>query len=173
MFSSTAITTLLSLLPLLASASPVVTRNNDKKLTGLNGLAARTNRYVGTATNSFNLQGTSPVGPYNEVLEYEFAGALTAENEGKWEVIHPEQNVYNFTGMDIVSPEHDCDFCFTRQYTDVFLLHSLILTLNIPIATRRSPDTIADCRQCQAHRSPSPRTHLCLAPTGMSISLDR
>jgi len=103
MLTTTATAALVSLLPLLASASPVVSRNNDKKLTGLNGLAARTNRYVGTATNSFNLQGISPVGPYNEVLDYEFAGALTAENEGKWEVIHPEQNVYNFTGMDIVS----------------------------------------------------------------------
>jgi len=103
MLTTTATAALFSLLPLLASASPVVSRNNNKKATGLNGLAARTNRYVGTATNSFNVQGISPVGPYNEVLDYEFAGALTPENEGKWEVIHPEQNVYNFTGMDIVS----------------------------------------------------------------------
>jgi GH35 family endo-1,4-beta-xylanase len=98
-------TVLIAILPLLASASPLASRNNNGKnqKTGLNGLAARTGRYFGTATNSFNIQGLTPGGPYNDVLDYEFAGALTAENEGKWEVIHPQENVYNFTGMDIVS----------------------------------------------------------------------
>ncbi|KAG7529478.1 hypothetical protein FFLO_05620 [Filobasidium floriforme] len=97
-------TVLIAILPLLASASPLTSRNNNGKnqKTGLNGLAARTGRYFGTATNSFNVQGLSPVGPYNDVLDYEFAGALTPENEGKWEVIQPQENVFNFTGVDII-----------------------------------------------------------------------
>jgi endo-1,4-beta-xylanase len=92
-------TILFSILAALAVAAP----NKSKKPTGLNGLAQKRGRYFGTATNSFNLNGSKPGGPYVDVLEYEFAGALTPENEGKWESIHPSRDVYSFDGMDAVS----------------------------------------------------------------------
>jgi endo-1,4-beta-xylanase len=92
-------TILFSVLAALAVATPT----KNKKPTGLNDLAQKRGRYFGTATNSFNLNGSQPGGPYVEVLEREFAGALTPENEGKWESIHPSRDVYSFAGMDAVS----------------------------------------------------------------------
>jgi GH35 family endo-1,4-beta-xylanase len=103
MLSSTVIAYLLT--ALAVSATPTRRNNGGGKGqdTTLDGLAQKTKRYIGTATNAFNIQGTNPGGAYVSVLESDFRGALTAENEGKWEVIHPALNTYNFTGMDVVS----------------------------------------------------------------------
>lgn len=63
----------------------------------------RHGKYIGTATNSFNLQGNNSGQAYLDILRRDFTGALTAENEGKWDAIHPSPDQYNFAGMDAVS----------------------------------------------------------------------
>ena len=90
------------LIPLVASvvaASPA----KRQEPVGLDALAKRHGKYIGTATNSFNLQGSNLGQAYLEILHRDFKGALTAENEGKWDAIHPAPDQYNFAGMDAVS----------------------------------------------------------------------
>jgi endo-1,4-beta-xylanase len=53
--------------------------------------------YFGTAWQSFYLANQN----FSNILIEQFNG-YTPENEMKWEVIEPEQGVFNWTGGDIV-----------------------------------------------------------------------
>jgi GH35 family endo-1,4-beta-xylanase len=92
---------LISLLASWAVASS--TKRQQQQPTGLDALAKKRGKYIGTATNSFNVLDGTPGGAYLEILRREFKGAFTAENEGKWDAIHPTLDYYNYTGMDAVS----------------------------------------------------------------------
>lgn len=104
---------LFALLPVLASAAPLSPRwsylnnlssnvrsslesyiNDDSTLAGA---AARSARYFGNAWQSFYLATPG----YSETLNAQF-DCYTPENEMKWEVIQPEQGVFNWTGADII-----------------------------------------------------------------------
>jgi GH35 family endo-1,4-beta-xylanase len=94
---------LISLFATLAVASPTKRQQQQHQPVGLNALAKQHGKYIGTATNSFNILGNNPGGAYLDILRREFKGALTAENEGKWDAIHPTPDQYNWAGMDAVS----------------------------------------------------------------------
>lgn len=88
---------------LLASLVAAQVPTDPNTVLGLNALARNHGKYIGTATNSFNLVGNQPGGKYLDILHREFAGSLTAENEGKWDHMQPSRGNYNFAGMDTVS----------------------------------------------------------------------
>jgi hypothetical protein len=81
-FNMLATSILIFLLATLAVASPTKRQEQQQQPVGLNALAKRHGKYIGTATNSFNLLGNNPGGAYLDILRREFKGALTAENEG-------------------------------------------------------------------------------------------
>ena len=54
-------------------------------------------RYFGTAFTSFYAVNES----YSHILDTQFS-QYTPENEMKWEVIEPEQGVFNWTGADLI-----------------------------------------------------------------------
>lgn len=83
----------------LAVASPVARDkggNGKGKGQALGQLAKKNNgRYFGNAVEPSYFS----IPQYNNILEQQF-NCLSPENVMKWEVIHPEPNVYNFTGAD-------------------------------------------------------------------------
>ncbi|KAG8697308.1 hypothetical protein FRC09_007945 [Ceratobasidium sp. 395] len=67
---------------------------------GLNALAKslKPARYIGTATESYNLQNATAFGKqYASIAESDEFGIYTPENSLKWEVIEPQPGVFNFT----------------------------------------------------------------------------
>ena len=88
----------------LSAAAPHTKRwtcsSSDKSQCSLAALAEQSGKtYFGTAYQSFYFGESDSFGP---ILESEF-NQYTPENEMKWEVIEPEQGVYNWTGSDLVS----------------------------------------------------------------------
>ena len=73
--------------------------SSDKSQCSVAALAEQANKtYFGTAYQSFYFGEQSGFGP---ILESQF-NQYTPENEMKWEVIEPEQGVFNWTGSDLV-----------------------------------------------------------------------
>lgn len=84
----------------LAVASPVAPRdkggNGKGKGQTLGQLAKKNNgRYFGNAVEPSYFS----IPQYNSILEQQFT-SLSPENVMKWEVIHPQPNVYDFSGAD-------------------------------------------------------------------------
>ena len=64
----------------------------------LSELARKSNKYFGTAYQSFYLSDPR----FEPILNAQF-DQYTHENELKWEVVQPERGVFNWTGADLVS----------------------------------------------------------------------
>jgi len=73
-------------------------KGNSNGNKSLGQLAARKGKYFGTEISSYYFA----VANFSRIENEQF-NQVTPENEGKWEVIHPQQNTWNFTGMDLVS----------------------------------------------------------------------
>ncbi|KAG9127350.1 hypothetical protein FRC07_014760 [Ceratobasidium sp. 392] len=81
-----------------AASSAVAVPYSQPK--GLNALAKslKPPRYIGTATESYNLQNATTFGKqYAKIAESDEFGIYTPENTLKWEVIEPQPGVFNFT----------------------------------------------------------------------------
>ena len=87
-------TLLTALLPALATASPLAKRWGSDTLAGL---AEKSNKYFGTAYQSFYLADER----FEPILNKQF-DQYTPENELKWEVVQAERGVFNWTGADLV-----------------------------------------------------------------------
>lgn len=85
-----------ALLPALASASPLSKRWGGDTLAGL---AEKSNKYFGTAYQSFYLADER----FEPILNTQF-DQYTHENELKWEIVQAERGVFNWTGADLVCP---------------------------------------------------------------------
>jgi endo-1,4-beta-xylanase len=87
-------TLLTAILPALATASPL-----SKRWAGdtLAGLAEKSNKYLGTAYQSFYLADER----FEPILNSQF-DQYTPENEMKWEIVQAERGVFNWTGADLV-----------------------------------------------------------------------
>ena len=88
-----------SLLASTAAASPL--KPAPAAHVGLNALAQRHGKYIGTATEAYNIRNDTAWGhEYGETaLSNEF-GAYTDENFLKWETTEPQPGVFNFTPAD-------------------------------------------------------------------------
>lgn len=73
--------------------------SNDGLVDGrsLSQLAKQSNKYFGTAYQSFYLADPR----FEPILNAQF-DQYTHENELKWEVVQPERGVFNWTGADLV-----------------------------------------------------------------------
>lgn len=85
-----------ALLPALALASPLSKRWGGDTLAGL---AEKSNKYFGTAYQSFYLADER----FEPILNTQF-DQYTHENELKWEIVQAERGVFNWTGADLVCP---------------------------------------------------------------------
>ena len=90
-----------------SSASPLSARENwgkqdqssgNDNSQSLSELAKQSNKYFGTAYQSFYLADPA----FEPILNSQF-DQYTPENEMKWEVIQAERGVFNWTGADLVS----------------------------------------------------------------------
>nr|QNS31427.1 XYN1 [Ceratobasidium cereale] len=91
----------LSALALVAASTSVVAIPSQPK--GLNVLAKslKPSRYIGLATESYNIQNTTAFGrQYGSIARSDEFGIYTPENTLKWEITEPKPGVFNFTDSD-------------------------------------------------------------------------
>lgn len=101
--ASAAVAALALSLPVAAAAAPPDHANGQGKQVTLRGETPK-DLYIGSAVwgerDLLDYDRHTPT-PYQDVLAREF-NSITPENDMKWELIHPADGVYDFTGADAI-----------------------------------------------------------------------